>query len=83
MCMRLVKIPKLLTGKALKVLYYVDHPRTVSEIADRVTTTARVNRILKRFRDRGLVSAFSAAVSAARLDSSVLLSLSRANGGVR
>jgi len=57
------------------VLYYVDHPRDGLEIADRSDNYRNtVNRILKRFRDRGLVSAFSAAVSAARLDSSVLLS---------
>ena len=47
---------ELLTGKALEVLYYIDQPRTVSEIADRSENYRNtVNRILKRFRDRGLV----------------------------
>jgi hypothetical protein len=38
------------------VLYYLDQPRTVSEIADRSDNYRNtVNRVLKRFRDRGLV----------------------------
>jgi DNA-binding MarR family transcriptional regulator len=38
------------------VLYYLDHPRTVCEIADRSDNYRNtVNRVLKRFRDRGLV----------------------------
>jgi len=46
--------PELLTGKALEVLYYLDQPRTVSEIADRSDNYRNtVNRVLKRFRDRG------------------------------
>ncbi|AHG01975.1 hypothetical protein HALLA_01360 (plasmid) [Halostagnicola larsenii XH-48] len=45
-----------MTGKALEVLYYIDQPRTVSEIADRSDNYRNtVNRVLKRFRDRGLV----------------------------
>ncbi|OYR39136.1 MarR family transcriptional regulator [Halorubrum sp. Hd13] len=49
-------LPELLTGKALEVLYYLDQPRTVSEIADRSDNYRNtVNRVLKRFRDRGLV----------------------------
>jgi DNA-binding MarR family transcriptional regulator len=45
-----------LTGKALEVLYYLDQPRTVAEIADRSDNYRNtVNRVLKRFRDRGLV----------------------------
>ncbi|RLM83797.1 ArsR family transcriptional regulator [Halobellus sp. Atlit-38R] len=51
-----IEFPELLTGKALEVLYYLDQPRTVSEIADRSDNYRNtVNRILKRFRDRGLV----------------------------
>ena len=51
-----IDFPELLTGKALEVLYYLDQPRTVSEIADRSDNYRNtVNRILKRFRDRGLV----------------------------
>ncbi|WP_096391804.1 helix-turn-helix transcriptional regulator [Halopenitus persicus] len=51
-----IDFPELLTGKALEVLYYLDHPRTVSEIADRSDNYRNtVNRALKRFRDRGLV----------------------------
>ncbi|GAB6878348.1 MarR family transcriptional regulator [Halorubrum gandharaense] len=46
---------ELLTGKALEVLYYLDQPRTVSEISDRRDNYRNtVNRVLKRFRDRGL-----------------------------
>ena len=51
-----IDFPDLLTGKALEVLYYLDQPRTVSEIADRSDNYRNtVNRVLKRFRDRGLV----------------------------
>jgi DNA-binding MarR family transcriptional regulator len=51
-----IDFPELLTGKALEVLYYLDQPRTVSEIADRSDNYRNtVNRILKKFRDRGLV----------------------------
>jgi len=51
-----IEFPELLTGKALEVLYYLDQPRTVSEIADRSGNYRNtVNRVLKRFRDRGLV----------------------------
>jgi DNA-binding MarR family transcriptional regulator len=51
-----IEFPELLTGKALEVLYYLDQPRTVSEIADRSDNYRNtVNRILKRLRDRGLV----------------------------
>jgi len=51
-----IEFPDLLTGKALEVLYYLDQPRTVSEIADQSGNYRNtVNRILKRFRDRGLV----------------------------
>jgi len=35
-----IEFPELLTGKALEVLYYLDQPRTVAEIADQTTTTA-------------------------------------------
>jgi len=38
------------------VLYYLDQPRTVSEIANRSNNYRNtVNRVLKRFRNRGLV----------------------------
>ena len=51
-----IDFPELLTGKALEVLYYLDQPRTVSEIADQSDNYRNtVNRVLKRFRDRGLV----------------------------
>lgn len=51
-----IDFPELLTGKALEVLYYLDQPRTVSEIADRSDNYRNtVNRVLKRLRDRGLV----------------------------
>jgi len=51
-----IEFPELLTGKTLEVLYYLDQPRTVSEIADRSDNYRNtVNRVLKRFRDRGLV----------------------------
>jgi len=45
-----------LTAKVFRVLYYLDQPRTVAEIADRSDNYRNtVNRVLKRFRDRGLV----------------------------
>ncbi len=51
-----IDFPELLTGKAFEVLYYLDQPRTVSELADRSDNYRNtVNRVLKRFRDRGLV----------------------------
>ncbi|MDT3437415.1 helix-turn-helix domain-containing protein [Haloarcula sp. 1CSR25-25] len=51
-----IEFPDLLTGKALEVLYYLDQPRTVSEIADQSDNYRNtINRVLKRFRDRGLV----------------------------
>ena len=51
-----IDFPELLTGKALEVLYYLDQPRTVAEIADQSDNYRNtVNRVLKRFRDRGLV----------------------------
>ena len=51
-----IDFPELLTGKALEVLYYLDQPRTVSEIAEQSDNYRNtVNRVLKRLRDRGLV----------------------------
>ncbi|WEL18783.1 Transcriptional regulator, contains HTH domain [Halorhabdus sp. SVX81] len=51
-----IDFAELLTGKAIEVLYYLDQPRTVSEIATRSDNYRNtVNRVLKRFRDRGLV----------------------------
>lgn len=53
-----IDFPALLTGKALEVLYYLDQPQTVTEIADRSGNYRNtVNRVLKRFRNRGLVGA--------------------------
>jgi len=53
-----IDFPDLLTGKSLEVLYYLDQPRTVTEIADASDNYRNtVNRVLKRFRDRGLVGA--------------------------
>ncbi|TKX72369.1 MarR family transcriptional regulator [Halorubrum sp. GN11_10-6_MGM] len=51
-----IDFPELLTGKTLEVLYYLDEPRTVAEIAEQSDNYRNtVNRVLKRFRDRGLV----------------------------
>lgn len=51
-----IKFPELLTGKTLEVLYYLDQPRTVAEIAEQSDNYRNtVNRVLKRLRDRGLV----------------------------
>lgn len=51
-----IDFPDLLTGKTLEVLYYLDRPRTVADVADRSDNYRNtVNRVLKRLRDRGLV----------------------------
>ena len=51
-----VDFPELLTGKTLEVLYYLDQPRTVADLATRSGNYRNtVNRVLKRLRDRGLV----------------------------
>jgi hypothetical protein len=51
-----IEFSELLTGKALEVLYYFDQPRTIAELATRSNNYRNtVNRVLKRFRDRGLV----------------------------
>ena len=51
-----IGFPELLTSKTLEVLYYLDQPRTVSEIADQSDNYRNtVNRVLKQLRDRGLV----------------------------
>jgi len=51
-----IEFPELLTGKALEVLYYLDQPRSVADIAERSDNYRNtVNRVLKRLRDRGLV----------------------------
>jgi len=51
-----IEFSELVTGKALEVLYYLDQPRTVAEIAARSDNYRNtVNRVLKGFRDRGLV----------------------------
>lgn len=51
-----IDFAELLTGKTLEVLYYLDQPQTVTEIAEESTNYRNtVNRILTRLRDRGLV----------------------------
>ncbi|POG55110.1 MarR family transcriptional regulator [Haloferax marisrubri] len=51
-----IDFPELLTGKALEVLYYLDQPRSVTDISERSNNYRNtVNRILKRLRDHGLV----------------------------
>lgn len=51
-----INFPELLTGKALEVLNHLDQPRSVAEIADLSDNYRNtVNRVLKRFCDRGLV----------------------------
>jgi predicted transcriptional regulator len=51
-----INFPELLTGKTLEVLYYLDQPRTVADLATRSDNYRNtVNRGLKRLRDRGLV----------------------------
>ncbi|AXR76200.1 ArsR family transcriptional regulator [Natrarchaeobaculum sulfurireducens] len=51
-----IDFSELLTGKALEVLYYLDQPRTVTDVAERSGNYRNtVNRILKQLRDRGLV----------------------------
>jgi len=51
-----IDFPDLLTGKTLEVLYYLDQPRTVADLATRSDNYRNtVNRVLKRLRDRGLV----------------------------
>lgn len=51
-----IDFPELLTGKTLEVLYYLDQPRTVAEIAEQSNNYRNtVNRVLTRLRDRGLV----------------------------
>ncbi|WP_066385853.1 MarR family transcriptional regulator [Halalkalicoccus paucihalophilus] len=51
-----IGFPTLLTGKAIEVLYYLDQPRTVADVADRSDNYRNtVNRVFKRLRDRGLV----------------------------
>lgn len=51
-----IDFSELLTGKTLEVLYHLDQPRTVAELAARTDNYRNtVNRVLKRLRDRGLV----------------------------
>jgi DNA-binding MarR family transcriptional regulator len=51
-----IDFSELLTGKTLEVLYYLDRPRTVADVAERSNNYRNtVNRVLKRLRDRGLV----------------------------
>ena len=47
---------ELLTGKALEVLYYLDEPASVSELAEKTDNyRATVHRILDRFTNRGII----------------------------
>lgn len=51
-----IDFPELLAGKTLEVLYYLDQPQTVADLAARSDNYRNtVNRVLKRLRDRGLV----------------------------
>ncbi|WP_254861453.1 ArsR family transcriptional regulator [Halovivax gelatinilyticus] len=51
-----IDFSELLTGKSLEVCYYLDRPRTVTDVAQRSGNYRNtVNRILKRLRVRGLV----------------------------
>ncbi len=51
-----IDFPELLTGKTLEVLYYLDQPRAVADLAARSDNYRNtVNRVLKQLRDRGLV----------------------------
>ncbi|WP_121745041.1 MarR family transcriptional regulator [Natronorubrum halophilum] len=53
-----IDFSELLNGKALEVLYYLDRPRTVADLADRSDNYRNtVNRVLARLRDRGIVGA--------------------------
>lgn len=52
-----VDFSELLHGKALRVLYYLDSPTTVSEIAEKTEEHRNtVHRIVKRFQNRGMVA---------------------------
>lgn len=47
---------ELLTGKAVEILYYLDEPTSVSELAEKTDNyRATVHRILDRFLKRGIV----------------------------
>lgn len=51
-----VDFPELLQGKAISILYYLDEPITVSELAEETGDYRNtVNRIVKRFQNRGIV----------------------------
>jgi len=51
-----IDFSELLTGKTLEVLYYIDQPRTVADLAARTENYRNtVNRVLKRLHNRGLV----------------------------
>ena len=50
------RVPRAADRQGTRGVYYLDQPRTVSEIADRSDNYRNtVNRVLKRFRDRGPV----------------------------
>lgn len=49
--------PGLLAGKAVEVLYELDQPRTIAELADRSNNHRNtVRRILQRFQEHGIIS---------------------------
>lgn len=51
-----VDFPDLLRGKAIEVLFYLDDPVTVSELAERTGNYRNtVHRIVTRFQERGIV----------------------------
>lgn len=52
-----VDFPELLAGKAITVLYYLDSPITVGELANRTENYRNtVNRIVNRFQNRGMLA---------------------------
>lgn len=51
-----VDFPELLQGKAIPILYYLDDPITVSDLAERTDNYRNtVHRIVKRFQNRGII----------------------------
>lgn len=51
-----IDFSELLHGKAVEVLYHLDEPHTVREMADRTGNYRNtVHRVVKRFQERGLV----------------------------
>lgn len=51
-----IDFPDLISGKAIPLLYYLDEPHSVSELADKTGNYRNtVNRILKRLLNRGIL----------------------------